>query len=115
MSLKSINKLGVNYQGDHPKLMFDSLLQEDDMVVVLWEMIFRGIDTTTLLTEWVMAELILHPEVQEKLYKEIDSAVGNKAVTDADVALLPYLPFKESKTSTKSALSERLLGQRREP
>lgn len=54
-------------------------------------MIFRGTDTTALLTEWVMAELILHPEVQEKLYKEIDNAVGNKAVTDADVAGLPYL------------------------
>ena len=54
-------------------------------------MIFRGTDTTALLTEWVMAELILHPEVQEKLYKEIESAVGNKAVTDADVAGLPYL------------------------
>ncbi|KAK7854917.1 cytochrome P450 78A7 [Quercus suber] len=66
-------------------------LQEDDMVAVLWEMIFRGTDTTALLTEWVMAELILHPEVQEKLYKEIDSAVGNKAVTDADAAGLPYL------------------------
>lgn len=54
-------------------------------------MIFRGTDTTALLTEWVMAELILHPEVQEKLYQEIDSAVGNKTVTDADVAGLPYL------------------------
>lgn len=53
-------------------------------------MIFRGTDTTALLTEWVMAELILHPEVQEKLYQEIDSAVGNKTVTDADVAGLPY-------------------------
>lgn len=38
-----------------------------------------------------MAELILHPEVQEKLHQEIDSAVGNKTVTDADVAGLPYL------------------------
>lgn len=54
-------------------------------------MIFRGTDTTALLTEWVMAELILHPEVQEKLYQEINSAVGNKTVTDADVAGLPYL------------------------
>nr|POE57409.1 cytochrome p450 78a7 [Quercus suber] len=69
-------------------------LQEDDMVAVLWEMIFRGTDTTALLTEWVMAELILHPEVQEKLYKEIDSAVGNKAVTDADAAGLPVCPGK---------------------
>lgn len=54
-------------------------------------MIFRGTDTTALLTEWVMAELVLHPESQEKLQREIDSAVGNRTVTDADVAKLPYL------------------------
>ncbi|KAK8653537.1 hypothetical protein V6N13_127532 [Hibiscus sabdariffa] len=66
-------------------------LQEDDMVAVLWEMIFRGTDTTALLTEWVMAELVLHPEVQAKLQREIDGAVTNKTLTDADVAKLPYL------------------------
>ncbi|KAE8663665.1 Cytochrome P450 78A1 [Hibiscus syriacus] len=67
-------------------------LQEDDMVAVLWEMIFRGTDTTVLLTEWVMAELILYPEVQDKLHLEIDSAVvKNKTLTDADLAKLPYL------------------------
>ncbi|KAK4366817.1 hypothetical protein RND71_014697 [Anisodus tanguticus] len=35
-------------------------LAEYDMVAVLW-----GQDTTTLLTEWMMAELVLHPEVQK--------------------------------------------------
>lgn len=59
--------------------------------MIVQEMIFRGTDTTALLTEWVMAELILHPEVQEKLHTEINSAVGSRTVTDADVASLPYL------------------------
>lgn len=57
-------------------------------------MIFRGTDTTALLTEWVMAELVLHPEVQAKLQLEIDGAAKtttNKTLTDADVAKLPYL------------------------
>ncbi|KAJ9670865.1 hypothetical protein PVL29_027043 [Vitis rotundifolia] len=66
-------------------------LHEDDMVAVLWEMIFRGTDTTALLTEWVMAELVLHPEVQTKLQTELDMMVMNESVTDADVAKLPYL------------------------
>ncbi|KAM7275053.1 hypothetical protein ACFE04_016919 [Oxalis oulophora] len=66
-------------------------LEEDDMVAVLWEMIFRGTDTTALLTEWLMAELILNPKVQSKLRDEIDSAVTDGDVTDADVAKLPYL------------------------
>ncbi|KDP35242.1 hypothetical protein JCGZ_09401 [Jatropha curcas] len=66
-------------------------LQEDDMLAVLWEMIFRGTDTTALLTEWVMAELVLHPEMQEKLCKELDGAAKDRKLTDADVANLPYL------------------------
>ncbi|KAK2971257.1 hypothetical protein RJ640_013017 [Escallonia rubra] len=69
----------------------DEKLQEDDMVAVLWEMIFRGTDTTALLTEWVMAELVLNQEVQAKLHKELDTALGGGSVTDADMARLPYL------------------------
>ncbi|PRQ39078.1 putative 5-O-(4-coumaroyl)-D-quinate 3'-monooxygenase [Rosa chinensis] len=69
----------------------DEKLEENDMIAVLWEMIFRGTDTTALLTEWAMAELILNPETQDKLYKEIHSLVGERSVTDADVARLPYL------------------------
>ncbi|KAL4651660.1 hypothetical protein ACB092_01G176900 [Castanea dentata] len=69
----------------------DEKLEEDDMVAVLWEMIFRGTDTTALLTEWVMAELVLNHEVQHKLLHELDIVVGNKNITDAVVAKLPYL------------------------
>ncbi|KAJ1688864.1 hypothetical protein LUZ63_013019 [Rhynchospora breviuscula] len=55
-------------------------------------MIFRGTDTTALLTEWAMAELILHPKVQSKLRAEIDSVVGSTgSINDADVAQMPYL------------------------
>ena len=54
-------------------------------------MIFRGTDTTALLTEWVMAELVLNHEVQHKLHHELEIVVGNKNITDADVAKLPYL------------------------
>ncbi|KAI9116962.1 hypothetical protein K1719_011961 [Acacia pycnantha] len=67
-------------------------LEENDMIAVLWEMIFRGTDTTALLTEWAMAELVLNPKVQDKLYSEIHQIVGDEEiVTDADVARMPYL------------------------
>jgi len=55
------------------------------------EMIFRGTDTTALLTEWIMAELVLNPEIQAKLRNELNFIVGNRSVKDADVAKLPYL------------------------
>ncbi|KAK4428404.1 cytochrome [Sesamum alatum] len=69
-------------------------LNEDDMVAVLWEMIFRGTDTTALLTEWTMAELILNPNVQSKLHFELQNIVQNNSfglITEADVAKSPYL------------------------
>ncbi|XP_065847379.1 cytochrome P450 78A7-like [Euphorbia lathyris] len=69
----------------------DEKIQEDDMVAVLWEMIFRGTDTTALLTEWAMAELVLNPQIQSKLRNELDSKVGDRNVTDVDVANLTYL------------------------
>lgn len=56
------------------------------------EMIFRGTDTTALLTEWAMAELVLHPEKQAKLRAELNSLAGDgREVTDAELAGLPYL------------------------
>ncbi|PKI69964.1 hypothetical protein CRG98_009839 [Punica granatum] len=66
-------------------------LSENDMVAVLWEMIFRGTDTIALLTEWIMAELVLNPYVQTKLRQELDSVVGSMLFKDAEVAKLPYL------------------------
>ncbi|CAL5384232.1 unnamed protein product [Camellia sinensis] len=66
-------------------------LEEDDMVAVLWEMIFRGTDTTALLTEWVMAELVLNPVIQAKLQHELETLIGTKTVADNDISKLPYL------------------------
>ncbi|KAK4383540.1 cytochrome [Sesamum angolense] len=63
----------------------------NDMIAVLWEMIFRGTDTVALLTEWVMAELVLHPEVQAKLRQELKAVVEDRGVVDADMPRLSYL------------------------
>ncbi|KAL1566014.1 cytochrome P450 78A7-like [Salvia divinorum] len=87
----------VSYSDDFVDVLLsldgDEKLDDDDMIAVLWEMIFRGTDTTALLTEWILAELILHPEIQSKLRREIDDLVAAKEgeLTDADVAGLPYL------------------------
>ncbi|XP_052197023.1 cytochrome P450 78A7 [Diospyros lotus] len=69
----------------------DEKLHEDDMIAVLWEMIFRGTDTTALLTEWVLAELVLNQGVQARLREEVESGAGESSLTDADVARMPYL------------------------
>ncbi|WOK98459.1 Cytochrome P450 [Canna indica] len=67
-------------------------LSDADMVAVLWEMIFRGTDTVAILLEWIMARMVLHPDIQSKAQCEIDAAVGrSRAVCDADIVNLPYL------------------------
>lgn len=55
-------------------------------------MIFRGTDTVAILIEWIMARMILHPEIQAKAQKELDTCVGcNKHVRDSDIPNLRYL------------------------
>lgn len=55
-------------------------------------MIFRGTDTVAILLEWVLARMVLHPEIQSKAQSEIDSVVGHaRPVSDSDIPKLPYL------------------------
>nr|XP_019706814.1 cytochrome P450 78A5-like [Elaeis guineensis] len=56
------------------------------------EMIFRGTDTVAILLEWIMARMVLHPEIQSKVQSEIDAITGNsRLVSDSDIPHLPYL------------------------
>ncbi|KAJ7953928.1 Cytochrome P450 [Quillaja saponaria] len=67
-------------------------LSDSDMIAVLWEMIFRGTDTVAILLEWILARMVLHPDIQCRAQSEIDAAVRvSKPVTDSDIANLPYL------------------------
>ncbi|XP_073036240.1 cytochrome P450 78A5 [Primulina eburnea] len=69
----------------------ENKLTDSEMIAVLWEMIFRGTDTVAILLEWILARMILHPEIQAKAQAEIDKVIGtNKAVTDSDLPNLPY-------------------------
>ncbi|MCL7031228.1 hypothetical protein MKW94_025874 [Papaver nudicaule] len=70
----------------------DDSLSDSDMVAVLWEMIFRGTDTVAILLEWILARMVLHPDIQSKAQAEIDSVVGaSRLVSDSDLPSLPYL------------------------
>ncbi|XP_041001980.1 cytochrome P450 78A3-like [Juglans microcarpa x Juglans regia] len=67
-------------------------LSDTDMIAVLWEMIFRGTDTVAVLMEWILARMVLHPDVQSKVQEELDNVVGrSRDVAEADVAALVYL------------------------
>lgn len=70
----------------------DEKLSDSDMIAVLWEMIFRGTDTVAILLEWILARMVLHPEIQLKAQAEIENIVGSsRVVSDSDIPNLPYL------------------------
>ncbi|CAH8269443.1 unnamed protein product [Arabidopsis lyrata] len=67
-------------------------LSDPDIVAVLWEMIFRGTDTVAVLIEWILARMVLHPDIQSTVHNELDQIVGrSRAVEESDVASLEYL------------------------
>ncbi|TQE13392.1 hypothetical protein C1H46_000959 [Malus baccata] len=67
-------------------------LSDSDMIAVLWEMIFRGTDTVAVLIEWILARMVLHPQVQSTVHDELDKVVGrSRAVDETDISQLVYL------------------------
>ncbi|KAK1307098.1 Cytochrome P450 78A4 [Acorus calamus] len=87
---------GDGKMGDFVDVLLDlemeERLSESDMIAVLWEMIFRGTDTIAILLEWILARMVLHPDIQSKVQFEIDAIVGKtRPVSDSDIPNLPYL------------------------
>ncbi|KAH9625920.1 hypothetical protein KSS87_023440 [Heliosperma pusillum] len=67
-------------------------LSDSDMIAVLWEMIFRGTDSMAVLMEWILARLVLHPDIQSKVQAELDKVVGrSRAVQESDLPSLVFL------------------------
>ncbi|KAL6995049.1 hypothetical protein U1Q18_005183 [Sarracenia purpurea var. burkii] len=82
--------------GDFVDVLLDleneNKLSDSDMIAVLWEMIFRGTDTVAILLEWIIARMVLHPDIQAKAQSEIDMVIGTaRSVSDSDLPNLPYL------------------------
>ncbi|KAH7851318.1 hypothetical protein Vadar_009736 [Vaccinium darrowii] len=87
---------GDESSGDFVDVLLDleseNKLSDSDMIAVLWEMIFRGTDTVAILLEWIIARMVLHPDIQAKAQSEIDTVVGTtRPVSDSDLPNLPYL------------------------
>lgn len=49
-------------------------------------------ETTSLTTEWIMTELLRHPDMLSKVKEEVRSVLGDrKIIEDEDISRLPYL------------------------
>ncbi|CAO2146629.1 unnamed protein product [Urochloa humidicola] len=69
-------------------------LTEHEMASLIWEFVSAATETAVTCVEWTLAHLITHPEIQEKLYREIAAAAGDgdgAAIPDETLRDLPYL------------------------
>ncbi|KFK41898.1 hypothetical protein AALP_AA2G186500 [Arabis alpina] len=67
-------------------------LSEETVHGLIWNMFTAGADTTAVVIEWAMAEMIKCPIVQEIVQQELDSVVGSeRLMTESDIPKLPYL------------------------
>uniref|UniRef100_A0ACD5V4Q9 Uncharacterized protein n=1 Tax=Avena sativa TaxID=4498 RepID=A0ACD5V4Q9_AVESA len=72
-------------------LLAENTLTEEELIMMSWEVILGGTDTTLMTTEWAMFELAKNPEIQDRLYQEIKEVCGDETLTEDHLPRLPYL------------------------
>ncbi|XP_076893202.1 ent-kaurene oxidase-like [Bidens hawaiensis] len=66
-------------------------LTEKQLLMSLWEPIIESSDTTMVTSEWAMYELAKNPDIQDRLYREIQSVCGPDMITEENLTQLPYI------------------------
>jgi cytochrome P450 len=66
-------------------------LTDGEMVNLCSEFLSAGTDTTSTALQWIMAELVKNPRIQENLYNEIKATTGTDEVTEEELNDMPYL------------------------
>lgn len=66
-------------------------LQSNQIAALCTEFMNAGTDTTAVCVEWAMANLMLHPHIQDKVYQQISDVVGGRTLGENDISSLPYL------------------------
>ncbi|WOL10239.1 hypothetical protein Cni_G18993 [Canna indica] len=69
----------------------DSVAIGPELVTLCSDLINGGTNTTSTAIEWAMARIIDNPDIQDKLYKDIVSVVGDRPVDDPDLKKMPNL------------------------
>ncbi|KAF3968808.1 hypothetical protein CMV_007349 [Castanea mollissima] len=68
-------------------------LSEEEMVSLCSEFLVAGTDTTSAALEWIMANMVKYPQIQERLLMEMKRVVGDgeEEVKEEDLNKMPYL------------------------
>lgn len=55
----------------------EDIIDRTSIKAILLDMILAGLDTSTIIIEWALSELLRHPRVMKILQDEIQNEVGN--------------------------------------
>ncbi|KAJ8774794.1 hypothetical protein K2173_017240 [Erythroxylum novogranatense] len=70
-------------------------LRDQEIVSLCNEFLVAGTETTSTSLQWIMANLVMYPHIQEKLFMEITSVLGDRdqeaEVTEDDLKRMPFL------------------------
>ncbi|XP_039996713.1 steroid 17-alpha-hydroxylase/17,20 lyase [Xiphias gladius] len=70
----------------------DEGITDDHVLMTAAEAFGAGVETTSTTLLWILAYLLHHPEVQDRVQKELDEQIGGeRAVCMSDRGRLPYL------------------------
>lgn len=66
-------------------------ITEENVIYIVENINVAAIETTLWSMEWAIAELVNHPEVQQKIRREISTVLKGNPVTESHLHELPYL------------------------
>ncbi|XP_057799347.1 ferruginol synthase-like [Salvia miltiorrhiza] len=70
----------------------DYNLTIQEIPYLLFDLFVGGSETNTTTIEWIMTELLFHPDKLRKLKEELNTVVGkNEEIRESDIPRLPYL------------------------
>ncbi|XP_026178718.1 cytochrome P450 17A2 [Mastacembelus armatus] len=79
-------------RGRRSSTLEDDRITDDHVLMTAAEAFGAGVETTSTTLLWILAYLLHHPEVQERVQKELDEQVGSeRPVSMSDRGRLPYL------------------------
>ncbi|KAK8961719.1 Premnaspirodiene oxygenase [Platanthera guangdongensis] len=70
----------------------DFFLTMENIKAVILDLFLAGTESSSVTLQWVMTELIRHPEIMQKAQHEIRNVLhGKRKIEDGDIPNLPYL------------------------
>ncbi|XP_078677535.1 cytochrome P450 2J2-like [Branchiostoma floridae x Branchiostoma belcheri] len=64
--------------------------QEDQLLQIMRDMFFAGAETTATTIRWTLFYMVVYPDVQRKVYEEIDGVLGKGPPSVSHRSQLPY-------------------------